>query len=140
MAQQPHFVWGVVDWIRSWFLPTEAEENRQQLEEQEQRLAERADDRQEQRFNLYNQILQRQRDVAQDLHLHAEIPEERPNPGELFLEYIFRVGDIAVPVRRISRSLVLIIEENGVRYRVDIIETHNDHIVAWAVRADRPGQ
>lgn len=55
MPQQPNIVGRVVDWIRSWFLPSEEEENQQQFgeqefeEAQEQRLAEGADERQEQK-------------------------------------------------------------------------------------------
>lgn len=147
MPAQPNIVWRVVQWIRDWFLSSEEEDSQEDPEDLEQRIieelehgvSEEPEHGQEQRFTLYNQIIQRQRNIAQNLQLQAETPEERPNQGEFPIVYTIRVGDIQVPVQGISRSLVLSIEENGVRYRLDIVQVHNDY-VAWNVRADWPGQ
>lgn len=87
----------------------------------------------------YNRWIERQRRIEHNLRLQRENQDELRNPRRGPFVYTAQLLQVPEGVERISRSLVLDIEESGVRFRFDIIQVYNDH-VTWAVTASWPGQ
>ena len=135
MPQQRTILRRVGRWIRN-LAPShrlEAPEVQEQrdLEERQQRRAAELAIAQRARILNYRRWIERQRHIAHNQGLRTEARGDPDDPGEGPTVLLLHVPE---PIERINRSLVLIIEENGVRFKVDIIEVDHQQIL-WAVSA-----
>ena len=129
MPRQPTTLRRVVQWVRNRISSREAEEAEEQrrlFEERRQRRAVEYEARQRERVIAFNRWIERQRDIA----LRQTEGQYGPPAGP----FIYRIGLAELPpgVERINRSLIWIIEENGVRFRFDMVHVDGEH-VTWAV-------
>lgn len=133
MPRQPTIVRRVVQWVRNRISSSreaeEAEEQRRLLEERRQHRAVAYEQRQRERVITFNRWIERQRNIALR---QAEGQYGAANPAGGPFIYRIQLAELPVGVERISRSLVWIIEENGVRFRFDMVHVYDEH-VTWAV-------
>ena len=82
----------------------------------------------------YSRWLERQRWIAYNQRLQTEYQEGPGGP----LVYRFQLLELPEELERVNRSLVLTIDENSVRFRLEVVQVDNDHIT-WAVTVYRLG-
>ena len=114
-------------------LEEEEEENQRPPEDNQQHLVRRELDRQLATLGVifYNRWIQSQRRVPENQRLQAS-NEFDPSRADGPIVQTFSLLEVPRPVQQISRSLTLVIVENGRRFRVEIIEVNSHHII-WTV-------
>lgn len=138
MPRQPGIIRRVVHWVRNRTSSSEQEDARRLAEQHEQRLAEALEQSQRWRVITYNRWIERQREIAHNQRLQTETRDDSSTTAGRIV-YRFSLLEIPEQIQSISRSLGLVIEENGMIFRLDVVQVYNEH-VTWAVTALWPGQ
>ena len=131
MPQQRTIFRRIVQWVREQLSSGEEEEQQRVFEEHQQRQQRQAEEleiRRVQRVLAYNRWIERQRDISRRRAEGQGTPataEEGPTI------YRSQLPQIPEALERITRSLVLTIEENGGRFRLDVVQVYNEN--GWQV-------
>ncbi len=139
MPRRPNFVRRIAHWVRNQVSAQEEEGQTLRDEQGQQRRAAEAVWRQRQRIISYNQWIVRQRHIAHNQRLQTESRDDPSNPGGEPTVYRFSLLEVPEEVQRVTRGLVLIIAENGVIFRLDLVQEYDGRIT-WAVTASWPIQ
>ena len=133
MPRRPNIIQRIVHRVRNRISPPDEEEGQGLSEEHRRHLVEELELRQRERIIAYNEWIGRQQDIAHNLLLQTINQRELSNPGRP-LVYTFSLLQVPEGVRSITRSLILVIEDNGMRFQMDLIQLYDGGIV-WAVTA-----
>ena len=118
MPRQPRIVQRAVAWVRRRISSHTDEEDQHQAEEH---------------------LAEERGQSPHNLPLRTENRDEPANQGRGPMVYRFQILNPSEDIQRINRTLVLLIEENGVRFQLDMVQIFNDQVI-WTITAGWPGQ
>ena len=131
MPRRPTIFRRIVQWVREQISSGEEEEQQRLLAQRQQRFANELEVNRRRRILAYNRWIERQRDIARretEGHDASTNAEEGP--------IIFRTQLPQAPegLERLSHSLILVIRENGRRFRLDLVQVYDEN--GWHITFD----
>lgn len=114
----------IVQWVREQTSSGVEEERRRETEQRRQRLANELEINRRRRILNYNRWIERQRDIARR-QTEGQGPSTNAEEGPII--YRTQLPQAPEALERVSQSLILIIRENGGRFRLDIVQVYDEN-------------